>query len=363
MINKHVVLVTPENGCVYSHVHESIKKIFGKVTWENNYDFLLSSRCQPIDILISIDLTISVEKIKTIQIFEGLNAYKIHVGCDDEYMLMQTLSLVQYYDGFITFDTVTKELLSQYNVPVRLAPHPTIQMRSKEIDPIYDLSFIGRVDKTKPQRESLLKELQKKYNCFFPGLDGGFLKEEDMYKAFKHTKINLNFSGVSYYNMGLAFPNQTRRSGYKGRVYEIASVGKFTLTEHNTTLESSFSNNKDIIFFKGMEELKFLIDAILSDDKTLSSLNSAAYLNFLTNADSSNANNLFNKAILDLTEISNPHKGIPFRSVASESYRVHQLLKRGNLYEALLAAVSLFKLKTSESLFVVFVRYVINRII
>jgi len=66
---------------------------------------------------------------------------------------------------------------------------------------------------------------------------------------------------------------------------------------------------------------------------------------------------------LDLTEISNPHKGIPFRSVASESYRVHQLLKRGNLYEALLAAVSLFKLKTSESLFVVFVRYVINRII
>ena len=117
----------------------------------------------------------------------------------------------------------------------------------------YDISFVG---KSYFDRKNIIEYLRShniKVTCFGYGWGTRVLKDREISKVFKNSKISLNFSTTRGSNKQL-----------KARVFEVTGAGGFLMSEYSENLKNFF-NNKQISIFNNKEELLRNIKKILSN--------------------------------------------------------------------------------------------------
>jgi spore maturation protein CgeB len=147
----------------------------------------------------------------------------------------------------------------------------------KNIDYKYDVSFIGGIS---PYRKWFVKELDKKgikVHCFGNGWDNKRVSYEQMEEIFVTSKINLNISNSTNYDIRYlashikAFLTSLRdvikggknSSQTKARNFEIPAQGGFQLTDYVPSIEDYFNIGKELICYSDIDEAKELINYYL----------------------------------------------------------------------------------------------------
>ena len=145
----------------------------------------------------------------------------------------------------------------------------------------YDISFIGAIN---TYRKWFVKELFKrgiKVHCFGNGWDNGRVSYEQMEKIFLITKINLNISNSTNYDVRYlmsslrAFLSTVQSvitgaknsSQTKARNFEIPVQGGFQLTDYVPTIEDYFDIGKELICYNNIDEAENLINYYLKHEK------------------------------------------------------------------------------------------------
>jgi spore maturation protein CgeB len=141
----------------------------------------------------------------------------------------------------------------------------------------YDVSFIGGVS---PYRKWIVKELGKrgiKVDCFGDNWANGRVNWEQMSEIFRTSKININISNSTQYDIRYLLSNpknilntlrsKKNKSQTKARIFEIPVHGGFELTEYVPSLEDYFDIGKELICYTGLDEAELLIKYYLTHEK------------------------------------------------------------------------------------------------
>lgn len=139
-----------------------------------------------------------------------------------------------------------------------------------------DISFIGQKH---PFRSWFVNQLKKngwKVDCFGYGWDNGLLSLEDMQKVFCSSKINLNLSNSTEWDLrylashpkalAYALKSPKNMSQIKARNFEINVMGGLQMTDYVPTLEDYLSIGKEVICFRNVDEAIQLADYYLKQD-------------------------------------------------------------------------------------------------
>ena len=227
--------------------------------------------------------------------------FKVYIGFDDEYLIDLTFYYAQLMDLTVTFDPVAYELLKSNGLDVIICPHP---VSSPDIQasksPRYDISFVGMVDGAKAERRDTIERLSKRYpNCFFPGLTGERLTDRAMFQVYADSRINLNFTKIS--RLGAASTNimVCNRAGFKGRPFEIGSVGGFCLSEFSPAIERWLQGNVEIDYFRDFDDLCRKVDYYLREENKRKYLSNNLRAKVLKSFHAESQNNLFVSSIIE----------------------------------------------------------------
>ena len=122
----------------------------------------------------------------------------------------------------------------------------------------FDISFVGAL-RGKAQRMeyiNALKESGLKVVVFGKDSGAGPVTREEMFRIFRKSKINLNFTGIAQGTVqDRSFHSQTRFKQIKGRCQEVALSGGFILTEYAYGIEKLFRPDKEFAIFKDSYDL------------------------------------------------------------------------------------------------------------
>jgi len=144
----------------------------------------------------------------------------------------------------------------------------------------YDVTFIGGMNRT---RKWIVGELIKRgidVQCFGGGWDNGRVTYEEMEEIFLTSKISLNLSNSTNYDIRYmmsslkAFLSTIRAmslggknsSQTKARNFEIPVQGGFQLTDYVPTLEDYFQIGKEVVCYSNIDEAEELIKYYLSHE-------------------------------------------------------------------------------------------------
>ncbi|MCB0407402.1 MAG: glycosyltransferase [Bdellovibrionales bacterium] len=152
-----------------------------------------------------------------------------------------------------------------------------------------DISFIGQ---NHPYRTWFIAQLKKKgwkVDCFGYGWENGILSLEDMQKVFCSSKINLNLSNSTEWDLrylishpkalAYALKSPKNMSQIKARNFEINCLGGFQLTDYVPSLEDYLQIGKEVICFRNLNEAIQLIDYYLAQDKEREAIRKFAWEN------------------------------------------------------------------------------------
>ena len=144
----------------------------------------------------------------------------------------------------------------------------------------YDVTFIGGMNRT---RKWFVEQLLKKgieVQCFGGGWDNGRVTYAEMEEIFLTSKINLNLSNSTNYDIRYmisslkAFLSTIRAvlsggknsSQTKARNFEIPVQGGFQLTDYVPTIEDYFEIGKEISCYRDIDEAELLIKYYLTHE-------------------------------------------------------------------------------------------------
>ena len=177
-----------------------------------------------------------------------------------------------YFDVVITTDKFSIDKykkIGQKNVIRSQWASLDSDIEYKNIQYKYDVSFIGGVN---PFRRWFVEQLQKrgiKVECFGSGWENGRITYEEMEEIFALSKINLNISNSTQYDIRYLLSNprhilstirgDKNRSQTKARIFEIPVQGGFELTEYVPSLEDYFDIGKELVCYKDLDECELLI--------------------------------------------------------------------------------------------------------
>lgn len=145
-----------------------------------------------------------------------------------------------------------------------------------EVDYQYEVSFVGQFH---PYRKWFLHQVSKKYDvkCFGRGWKNGAVSNEEMIKIFRSSKINLNISNstsfdIRYllrnpYNLINTFWSKKNREQIKARNFEIPYCGGFQLTGYTIGLDDYYDIGKDIACYSNCEDAMTMIDYYLKNEE------------------------------------------------------------------------------------------------
>jgi hypothetical protein len=135
------------------------------------------------------------------------------------------------------------------------------EIEENEITKKIPISFIGRMDRV-GRKEYI--ELAKKHfpiTLYGVGTQNGPIKNEDMDVVFRSSIINLNFTGVQFYQpYSNAKPIDLLVKSAKGRCQEVALRGGFVLSENAPEIEKLFIPGQEIDIFDNHIEFLEKID-------------------------------------------------------------------------------------------------------
>ncbi len=147
----------------------------------------------------------------------------------------------------------------------------------KNIQYKYDVSFIGGANAF---RKWFVKELHKRgiiVHCFGSGWKNGRVSYEEMEEIFATSKINLNISNSTQFDIRYLLANPRNiinmlrsvknKSQTKARIFEIPVQGGFELTEYVPSLEDYFDIGKEIACYRDIDEAELLIKYYLLHDE------------------------------------------------------------------------------------------------
>jgi len=133
----------------------------------------------------------------------------------------------------------------------------------------YDVTFIGGASRF---RKWFVKELEKrgvKVHCFGFNWENGRVSYEEMEEIFLTSKINLNISNSTQYDIRYLLANPRNilntlrgaknKSQTKARIFEIPVQGGFELTEYVPSLEDYLNIGKEISCYRDIDEAELLI--------------------------------------------------------------------------------------------------------
>jgi len=190
-----------------------------------------------------------------------------------------------YFDTCMTTDKFSVEkykLIGQKNIIRSQWASLESNVEYKNIKYKYDISFIGGAN---PFRKWFVKELIKrdiKVDCFGSGWKNGRISYEEMEEIFATSKINLNISNSTQYDIRYLLSNPRNilntlrstknKSQTKARIFEIPVQGGFELTEYVPSLEDYFDIGKEIACYRDIDEAELLINYYLTHEKERESI-------------------------------------------------------------------------------------------
>ena len=187
--------------------------------------------------------------------------YLVCLGIDDEYKFdWITSTYATIADLYISSDYVSVERLIQAGVNAHFLPLPvTIPSEYKSLQEEIQVSFVGQIASYKGTRQNSKDFLTQKSVPvhWYPkqnGDDFRFMPREEMNWIFKNSKIKLNFSEISSVQKN-ENPLFDRIRSMKLRPFEILSCGGFCLSEFSSSLSKCFEDGKEIVFYRGQEDL------------------------------------------------------------------------------------------------------------
>ena len=150
----------------------------------------------------------------------------------------------------------------------------------------YDVTFIGGMNRTRKWFIDVLIKRGINIQCFGAGWSNGRVTYEEMEEIFLTSKINLNLSNSTNYDMRYmlssprAFLSTMRAiisggknsSQTKARNFEIPVQGGFQLTDYVPTLEEYFDIGKELVCYGDIDEAEVLINYYLRHEKERESI-------------------------------------------------------------------------------------------
>jgi spore maturation protein CgeB len=184
-----------------------------------------------------------------------------------------------YFDVCITTDKFSIEkykAIGQENIILSQWASLASKIEYKNVKYQYDVSFIGGAN---PFRKWFVKELSKrgvKVHCFGAGWENGRVSYDEMEEIFVTSKINLNISNSTQYDIRYLLANPRNivntlrsaknKSQTKARIFEIPVQGGFELTEYVPSLEDYFNIGKEIVCYRDIDEAELLINYYLKHE-------------------------------------------------------------------------------------------------
>ncbi len=98
--------------------------------------------------------------------------------------------------------------------------------------------------------------ITRQVEAFGPGWPSGPLPTEEMVRTYSRSRISLGFGGVAGHRDTFHL---------KGRDFEVPMSGGLYLTEHCDELERFFEIGKEIVTYRGIEDLVATIRRLLAD--------------------------------------------------------------------------------------------------
>jgi len=157
--------------------------------------------------------------------------------------------------------TSTEDALEKYVVegatPLYLpeGANPDVH-RPYDEEKIYDVSFVGQCYGNRPEIIDRLRSSGINVKAFGPGWPSGPLSLEEMVRTWSRSRINLGFGGVIGHNETYCL---------KGRDFEVPMSGGLYLTEHHDELLPFYKIGREIVTYKGFDDLLDKINMLLSD--------------------------------------------------------------------------------------------------
>lgn len=219
---------------------------------------------------------IEIETLKSLkEIFFTVNWFG-----DDQWRFDNFSSkYANYFDACITTDKFSvdkyKEIGQENIIRSQWASLPSTVEYGK-VNYKYDVTFIGGASRF---RQWFVKELEKrgiKVHCFGFNWDNGRVSYEEMEEIFLTSKINLNISNSTQYDIRYLLANPRNiintlraaknKSQTKARIFEIPVQGGFELTEYVPSLEDYFNIGEEISCYRDIDEAELLIKYYLAHD-------------------------------------------------------------------------------------------------
>lgn len=161
-----------------------------------------------------------------------------------------------------------------------------------DLEKCYDVSFIGNYSPFRRWVIDLLKKNGISVNVFGRnwGKYGKWVSQEDVVKIFNQSKINLNLSNATYYDLNFLLHSafsimdwkellvlKKNKEQVKGRHFEINACGGFQLSYFVPGLNLIYEIDKEIAVFESVDNLKDEIEFFLANDSLRNSIAEAGY--------------------------------------------------------------------------------------
>jgi spore maturation protein CgeB len=169
--------------------------------------------------------------------------------------------------------TSTEDALKKYCVegalPVYLPEGANPELhRPREQQKAIDVSFVGQCYGNRPEIIRRLGAEGIRVEAFGYGWPNGPLSTEEMVRLYSKSRINLGFGGVEGHEETYCL---------KGRDFEIPMSGGLYLTEYHPELERVYDLGKEIVAYRGFDDLLASIRHLLADPQKAEAIRQAGF--------------------------------------------------------------------------------------
>ena len=169
--------------------------------------------------------------------------------------------------------TSTGDALKKYCVegalPVYLPEGANPELhRPWEQEKTIDVSFVGQCYGNRPETIRRLRTEGIRVEAFGYGWPNGPLSTEEMVRLYAKSQINLGFGGVEGHEETYCL---------KGRDFEIPISGGLYLTEYHPELERVYDLGKEIVAYRGFDDLLANIRHLLADPQGAEAIRQAGF--------------------------------------------------------------------------------------
>jgi spore maturation protein CgeB len=140
--------------------------------------------------------------------------------------------------------------------------------RPSELPKSIDVSFVGQCYGNRPGIIRRLDAEGIRVETFGYGWPNGPLSTEEMVRLYAKSRINLGFGGVEGHEGAYCL---------KGRDFEIPMSGGLYLTEYHPELERMYDLGKEIVTYRGFDDLLTNIRHLLSDPQRAEAIRQAGF--------------------------------------------------------------------------------------